>query len=63
MAGIDFNCCLTFSKAGIIAEQLPGIETDSNNDGGGRWGSDERELGVFDGQVAHLFNSDADAEG
>ncbi|GAA6085578.1 uncharacterized protein LOC115408167 [Tachysurus ichikawai] len=43
-----------FTKAGIIAEQPPGNETDSDND--------EREPGMFDGEIAQLFNSDTEYE-
>ncbi|KAJ1144883.1 hypothetical protein NDU88_011177 [Pleurodeles waltl] len=43
-----------FTKAGIIAEQPPGNETDSDND--------EREPGMFDGEIAQLFNSDTEDE-
>ncbi|KAJ1198869.1 hypothetical protein NDU88_002708 [Pleurodeles waltl] len=43
-----------FAKAGIIAEQPPGNETDSDND--------EREPGMFDGEIAQLFNSDTEDE-
>lgn len=43
-----------FEKAGIIAEQPPGNETDSDND--------EREPGMFVGEIAQLFNSDTEDE-
>lgn len=43
-----------FAKAGIIAEQPPGNQTDSDND--------EREPGMFDGKIAQLFNSDTEDE-
>ncbi|GAA6090359.1 pogo transposable element with KRAB domain [Tachysurus ichikawai] len=43
-----------FAKGGIIAEQPPGNETDSDND--------EREPGMFDGEIAQLFNSDTEDE-
>lgn len=39
-----------FAKAGIIAEQPPGEQTDSDND--------EREHRVLDNEIAELFNSD-----
>lgn len=41
-----------FRKAGIIAEQPSGNETDSDNE--------EREPGVFDGEIAQMFNSDTE---
>ncbi|KAJ1178648.1 hypothetical protein NDU88_003891 [Pleurodeles waltl] len=43
-----------FAKAGIIAEQPPGNKTGSNKD--------EREPGMFDGEIAQLFNSDTEDE-
>ncbi|GAA6106901.1 uncharacterized protein LOC109957941 [Tachysurus ichikawai] len=43
-----------FAKAGIIAEHPPGNETDSDND--------EREPGMFDGEIAQLFSSDTEDE-
>ncbi|GAA6076132.1 uncharacterized protein LOC101155639 [Tachysurus ichikawai] len=43
-----------FVNAGIIAEQPPGNETDYDND--------EREPGMFDGEIAQLFNSDTEDE-
>ncbi|KAJ1205877.1 hypothetical protein NDU88_001302 [Pleurodeles waltl] len=42
------------AKAGIIAEQPPGNETDSDND--------EREPGMFDGEIAQLLKSDTEDE-
>ena len=43
-----------FTKAGIIVEQPPGNGTDSNNG--------KREPGMFDGEIAQLFNSDTENE-
>ena len=43
-----------FTKAGIIVEQPPSNKTDSDND--------KREPGIFDGEIAQLFNSDTEDE-
>lgn len=42
------------AKAGIVAQQPPGNEADSDND--------EREPGLSDGGIAQLFNSDTENE-
>uniref|UniRef100_A0AAX7V4G9 Brinker DNA-binding domain-containing protein n=1 Tax=Astatotilapia calliptera TaxID=8154 RepID=A0AAX7V4G9_ASTCA len=43
-----------FAKAGIISEEPHGTESDSD--------SEESELGMFDGDLAQLFNSDPEDE-
>lgn len=43
-----------FAKAGIISEEPHGTESDSD--------SEESEPGMFDGDLAQLFNSDTEDE-
>ena len=48
-----------FAKASIIAEQPPGSKIGSSDDDERE---DEREPGVYDGEIAQLFNSDTEDE-